>query len=472
MLKKLRNKKLQKKIWIILSILILPAFILWGSGSVIRNKEKGESAYIGKVFGRLIPSSEYKDSLEAIRTQALMQFGDKFSEMQKYFNFESQAIERITLLAEAKRRKINTTDKEIIELIENSTVFQRGSGFDDKTYQEVVRYVLHTQPRIFEEQTRQNITIAKLFKQVTDGMDVKDEEVRKEYARANEELSLYYAAAIPADFTKEIAVTEQEAEEYFTQNKLQFKQPLSFNLEYVASDSKDKIQSLLAQKDTQEHFNKLIKDMGLSIKETGLFQETAPVPGIGWSPEVLSLVSKAKVGQYLTVVQIDKMYYLFRLKEIKEPFIPDFSTTKDKVKEIVIKNKSVAIAKSKIEQCLAQLKQDFQTNPKTVDLDKTAKIFGLKSNVTNLFKYGSYIEGIGASDSFWTKAVNLKDDEISDVIALPSGFYVVKLKSRVPVDEKKFKEESAAFRQQLLMQKKQERFAEFTEELKKNVQRF
>ena len=63
MLKKLRNKKTAKRIWIVLAILILPAFVLWGAGSFMRNKEKGESAYAGKVFGRTVSTLEYQDAL-------------------------------------------------------------------------------------------------------------------------------------------------------------------------------------------------------------------------------------------------------------------------------------------------------------------------------------------------------------------------------------------------------------------------
>jgi parvulin-like peptidyl-prolyl isomerase len=53
---------------------------------------------------------------------------------------------------------------------------------------------------------------------------------------------------------------------------------------------------------------------------------------------------------------------------------------------------------------------------------------------------------------------------------MPSGFYVVKLKSRVPVDEKKFQEEKSAFAEKLTSQKKQEFFSKFIEELRKDAQ--
>jgi len=474
MLKKLRNKKTAKKIWIVLAILILPAFILWGSGSVLRNKEKGESEFAGKVQGRNIPFLEYKDAVSATRNQAIMQFGDDLAKIQKYLNLEDQGWERIIILAEAKRRKINANDKEVIKTINNYPFFQRKNQFDNRLYQEMLRYYFRTQPRVFEEETRQNIALSKLYNQVTEGIKISAEEVKKEYERTNEQLSLYYIAAIPQDFVNEVTASEQEIKDYFGNNNLQFKQPLTYNLEYLSADSKEKINKLLPFLSKKEDFNKLIKEMGLALKETGFFAETAPipVPEIGWSPEIINLISKARINQYLPPIQMGKTCYLFKVKDKKEPYIPDFENIKDKVKEAFNKHKAEEIAKTKIEECLKKLRQDYQKDPKSADFDKTAKLFGLKSSSTDLFKYGSYIEGIGASDIFWTMATRLLDNEFSEIISLPSGFYVVKSKSRVPIDEKKFKEENTEFTQRLLTMKKQDCFNKFVAELKKNSQRF
>lgn len=472
MLKKLRHKKTAKKVWIVLAILIVPAFVLWGAGSFMRsNKEDDRYGYVGKVFGKKISSLEYSDAMDAVRNQAFIQFGDNLAEVQKYLNLESQAWERIMLLAEAKRRRIKTKDKEIIETIESYPFFQRNDRFNERIYQDMLKYAFRAQARVFEEQVRQNLVISKLFGQVTDAVKIDNNEIRMEYEKANEQVSVYYIAALAADFAKALAPTDNEISAYFANNKLEFKEPLSFNLEYIASESEDKIKSLFPYVKKKEYFNKLLKDTKLEIKETGLFAETSPIPGIGWLPQVTELLFKVKIGQFLPALKMDKTYYLIRLKERKEPYIPEFDKIKDKVKEALIKERSTDIAKKKIEECYTKLKQDYTTNPGTVDFERTAATFGLKSNSTIMFKYGSYIEGIGASDAFWVYTKNLKENEPSKVISLPSGFYIIKIKSRLPVDENKFKEEAGEFGKKLLLQKKQEHFTSFVAELKKSSQR-
>lgn len=468
MLKRLRNKKTAKKVWIILAIIIVPAFVLWGSGSLIRSKQ--EATYAGRVFGKNISFLEYKDALEAVRNSAIMQFGENFSEMQKILNLESQAWMRIILLFEAKKRKITASDKEVIELIESYPYFQRNGQFDNRMYSELLHYVFHTQPRVFEEQARQNIIISKLYRQVTAVLKVSAEEIKTEYRKANEEISLYYIAGAPSDFAKDINPSDADLKAYFAANSLQFKQPLSFNLDYVVLESENKIKDVVSRLNKKRDFNKTIKEMGITLKETGLFAQTDPIPGIGWSPEILNLLSKLKIGQYSPPIQIGKYYYVLRLKETKEAYIPAFEKLKDKVKEAFIKERATRAAKERIEECLLKLKESQQINPKLTDLEKTAKECGLKSGSTDYFKYGSYIEGIGASDILWVKALELKEGGFSDIISMPSGFYIIKLKNRIPFDQNKFQGEQVEFSKKLLSQRQQEYFTQFTEDLKRKAQ--
>lgn len=464
MLKKLRHKKTAKKIWIVLAILILPAFVLWGSGSLVRNKE--ESGYAGKVFGREVSLLEYKDAYDAVKNMALLQFGDNLSEMQQYLNLESQAWERIALLHEAGKRKLRATDKEVVDLIESYPIFQRKGRFDNKTYSDMLRYAFRTQARAFEEQTRQNLILTKLYAQITDGIRVTEDEVKLEYRKANEEVSASYIASVPADFAKGILPSEQELKDYFNQRALEFKQPLSFNVEYVSMDSEEKIKNLYQRLIKKEDLRALAKEFGSEAKETGIFSQVESIPGIGWSPQIIDLLTKLNVGQYSPPIFMDKLYYILKLKEKRNPYIPEFSAIHDKIKETFTKATSEEIAKAKIEGCLNKLKDAYQADPKTVDFGRAAGEMGLKQGETKMFKFGSYLEGIGVSDNIWLIASSLKDGDFSGIISMPSGFYIIKPKTKTAIDEERFKKEKKEFAEKVLSQKKQEIFAKFVEELK------
>lgn len=465
MLKQLRNKKTAKKIWIILALIIVPAFVFWGFGGAFRNKQ--ESNIAGKILGKNITLLAFKDAMEAVKNQAVMQFGEeKFDEIRKYINLEDQAWERLILLGEAKRRKINANDQEVIELLEKYPFFQRKGQFDNRIYSEMLKYVFRTQPRAFEEQTRQNIVLSKLYTQITKDVSVPDEELKSEYDKANEELSIYYIAALPADFQNNIKSSEDEVKAYFKEKSFEFKEPLSFEAEYIILDSPEKAKKALPQLKRKQDLKKVAERLGGEAKETGLFRQTDPIPGIGWAPEVMGIISKMKAGELSAPIQIDKRYYLLRLKNRKEPYIPKYEDIKDKASQKFIAEKSWALAKQKIGECALAIKAG---NTDTVNFNKFAKEFGLKTEATENFKFGGYIEGIGGSDDFWNAAQKLKYNEISGVIQMPSGFYIIKVKFKRPVDLKKFEAEKDAFRQQLLLQKQQKHFADFLEGLKKKT---
>ncbi|MBI4708031.1 MAG: SurA N-terminal domain-containing protein [Candidatus Omnitrophica bacterium] len=469
MLKILRNKKTARKVWIVLALLIVPAFVFWGAGSLVRDKKEMGTA--GKIFGKNVSLLEYRDAYNAVRAQAQLQFGDNFSELRQYLDLENLAWDRLVLLYEAKRRKIKVSDKEVIELIRSVPIFQKKGRFDNRFYSETLRYFLRMQPRAFEEQIRQNITISKLYNQITENIKVTDEDIRKEYQKLNEEISLTYLAALPADFTKGIYPQEKEMREYFENNSVQFKQPLSFNLEYAVSDSEAKIKEAANLLPKKKKLELAAKDTGADFNKTGLFAQSDPIPGIGWSPEILELImTKLKPGQFSEPLNIDKKFYIVGLIERREPYIPEFAQAKDKVKEAMIKTESAKIAKEKIEACLTKMQSDFKINPKTIDFTKLAKEFSLKTDSTSPFKFGSYIEGIGASDNFWAAAQKLKENEFSPVISMPSGYYIIKTKSKTPIDEKKFASEKTEFGKKILAQKQQESFVKFTAELKQKAQ--
>ena len=461
MLKVLRKRKTAKKVWIILCFIIVPPFVLWGFGSAFRTK--GEPAYAGRVFNKTISFLEYQNAIEATKNQAIMQFGDKFYEIQKSLNMDSQAWERIILLIEAKKRKIRVSDREVIEQIKKYPFFERQGQFDDKIYQQMLRYVFRSQPRDFEEQTRQNLILAKLYKEVAKDITLKDAETKEEYRKANEEISISYLASLPTDFQKDINPSEKEIKDYFTKNSIQFKQPVSFNLEYIAFEQEDKAKEAVNRLDKKIDIAKVAKETGTIAKETGLFSYLDPIPGIGWSPEIFGILSKAKVNQVLPLIHIDKNYYALKIKEIKEAYIPELDKVKDKVKDFLIKDATKKIAQTKINEALQKIKSGIK------DFNKIAKELGIKTDSTISFKYGSYIEGIGASDNFWLAADKLQENEISDIIQNTSGFYIIKLKTHAKIEDKKFEAEKKDFSDKLLVQKQQEFFMKFIQDLKRKA---
>ncbi len=470
----LRNRKTAKRILIVLACIIIPAFVFWGAGSMMRSRDK--TSFAGTINGRNISLLEYRDSYNAVLNIAIMQFGESLNDIKQQLRLETQAWERLVLLAEAQRRRITAPDREVIDTIRNYPFLQKEGSFNQRQYDELLRYVFHTQARTFEEQVRQNIILTKLYDQATSGITVSDEEVRKEYQRQNEEVSLYYIAGIPKEFSSNVTVSPEDVEAYYTANSLSFKQPRSFNIEYLSISSKDKkeeeikalLKKIAARVGKKEDFRLVAKDEGLEVKESGFFTENDPLPGIGWAPQAITLLQKIKPGEFLPVLRMDEEYLLTKLIDTREARVPAFDEIKSQVKEALIQEKSRELTKAALAEARTQLSA-LNRPPEQADFDAVAKERGLQAKVTGFFKYGSYIEGIGASDLFWDKARDLKANEVSEILETPSGFSLIALKEKKPLDEAAFNAAKKEFSAGVLRSKKAALFQQFAQELIKKA---
>lgn len=473
MLKKLRKKKTSKKILILLACVIIPAFAFWGLSSVLESKK--ERMYLGKISGRTISIQDYRGALDGVKNLAILQYGDNYAQVRNSLDFDGQTWERLILIAEAKKKGINVSDKEVIDFIMSYPVFGKDGRFDHDLYKEILRYVFDTPARTFEEQTRENLIIAQLYDQATKGITISDEELRDEYKKLNQEVSLDFIYANPLDFLKEVPQDEATIKEYFDDNSIEFKQPLSFNIEYVKTEilPEEQIKKIFLQlRKKRDNFAEAAGELDLEVNSSGSFAENDPIPGIGWAPRITSLITKRNSGDLIEPIEMDNNYYIIKIAQKDLPFIPVYDAIKDQVKTAYVKNTSEKLAKKRAEDAQQELGNLYLQNPKSANLKEIAKNHGLKIGTTELFKYGSYLEGIGSSDIFWMSADKLEEAQPSEIIETSSGYYIIEVKSRVPMDQESFIADKEALAEIVLMQKKQDYFSSLLRDLNKQTRRF
>jgi len=473
MLKKLRKKKTSKKILIFLAIVIIPAFAFWGLSSVMEGKK--QDMYVGRILNRKVSIMDYREALDAVKNLAVLQYGDNFAQVRNSLDYDGQTWERLTLLAEAKKRRIRVSDKEVIDFIKSYSFFHKDGRFNQDLYKEILRYLFDTQARAFEEQARGNLIIAELYDRVTDGITVSDEEVRDEYKKINQEVDLDYIYANPLDFVQEAPEDETALGDYFAGNSIAFKRPLSFSIEYVKTEilPEEEIKKVFLQlRKKVNNFKPAAAELGLEAISSESFSENDPIPGIGWAPRITSLIARIDTGDLLEPIQMDDNYYIIKLTQKKLPFIPDYDSVKEEVRKAYVLDASQKLAKRMIEESMEELRSQYLDDQRSANFRQTAKERGLKDGTTGLFKHGSYLEGMGSSDIFWSAADKLEEGQPSEIIETSSGYYIIKVKSKIPMDEESFNVDKEALTEFVLMQKKQDLFSNYLGDLKKKTQRF
>ncbi|MBN2453169.1 MAG: SurA N-terminal domain-containing protein [Candidatus Omnitrophica bacterium] len=205
MLDILRGKNVKKLVLIGILILILPAFVLWGTGNLGGSKTKGPSS-VGLIDGKKVGFDDFADSLRAARCQIIMGYYDQPKLLDSLLNSKEFlgkfAWDRLLMANEAKKAGIRITDGDVVRYIRNHPMFMRNGSFDERFYIYVLRNNMGLEPRAFEEIARQNIAIQQLNDSLTVSIAVNDEEVTKAYKTANEKFDQKKFEEERGDFAK------------------------------------------------------------------------------------------------------------------------------------------------------------------------------------------------------------------------------------------------------------------------------
>jgi peptidyl-prolyl cis-trans isomerase D len=477
MLKALRKKEVAKKILYVLAAIIIPAFVLWGSGSLIRGRSSEN--YAGEIFGKKISLDQFRNSLIAVKNQAIIKFGDNFFKIQQFLNLDKEAWDRLILLYEARKRKIKVLDSEVVNRIQGLPFLQTNGQFDAKLYQYLLSRILQTQARDFEEQIRQTIMFEKLYEQITKDIKANEDDALEAYKKENEQIKIGYIGFLTKDFEAGITIEEKELKDYFQEHSANFRKPASMNIEYIGMDfpedpteenkqaAREKITEIYSLLKQEKDLKKISEKYSLPIKETGLFNLGDPIPGFGLEFEIIQAAANLSSEAISNPIEIPKGIYLLKLKEKKASYIPFFEEAKPSVEQIFKNQKAQKLTEDKAKEYLSKLEEVYRADPGDFNLENTAKNDSLNYAQTPLFKFGEYVPDIGASQEFSKKAFNLKDgNKILDLVSTTKGAYILRLEQFVPIDENKFAKEKDAFKEGLLFKRKDDAFNQFFLELK------
>ncbi|MFA5146671.1 MAG: SurA N-terminal domain-containing protein [Candidatus Omnitrophota bacterium] len=324
MLKFFRQKYVSKVIFWGLVILVMPAFVLWGTGNLGGSGEKGPS-YVGTIDGRKISFEKLYESMTAMRSILVLNYAGQEKILESFLSnkpfLAKVAWDRLIMLKEAKTHKIDISDREVIDYIRSHPLFIRNGTFDDKIYQHVLRYNIGLTPRTFEEIVRENLAIQKLNDIIAKDIKVTDEEVAQAYRREKEQFKISYILTEYKDLADAAAVEDARAKEYYDLNRNEFVIPLKEGeKEHFAAfdDVKSSIKSYLAEKDARqlaikntdemrekvvgmmegdkETFETAASKLNLKVTESKLFSRSDYLDGIGEAWTIADIASTLTGG--------------------------------------------------------------------------------------------------------------------------------------------------------------------------------
>ncbi len=192
----------------------------------------------GSIFKKQVPLVLFARAHDAVTRQALMNYGDKFRERVPPEELDQRAWERLAFLQEAKRKGIRVSDKEVIDEIATYPLFRAADGsFDKSAYQHLIQYSFGTTPRAFEEETRENMTIAKLVRQIAEAAPISDADVQEAYRRKEEAIRATVLAVPDEGLAQEIADAARQQPSWISQAAAQLGKEAVFTPLFKRADT-------------------------------------------------------------------------------------------------------------------------------------------------------------------------------------------------------------------------------------------
>jgi len=333
MLKLLRKKGFAKKMIWAVAIVIIFSFGFFGTAYLITGS--GGTNYAGKIFGKKISVEDFNKVYQNARTQAVRQYGYNLNKVAHLLNLETQTWDLLILLHEAKKRKIQISNNEIVRNIEEDNSFKQNGQFDILLYNTILRN-LQIRPRDYEENVRDNLRIAKLYKQATSSVTLSEEDVFKEYQNRNEKIQTSYVLVLSDSFNEDVNPEASKIEQYYQQNKSEFLIPPSVNVQYLTfdfpeldesaedpeaeadnnEDLEDKIEEekdLIREKAdavfeellVNPDMEKIAEQHNIEVKTSGFFSLEQPNLTLGWSYDLLNRIFQMNLNEVNEPIETD-----------------------------------------------------------------------------------------------------------------------------------------------------------------------
>jgi peptidyl-prolyl cis-trans isomerase D len=485
-MKILRKKGVMKKILWFVAVIIILSFGLFSNAYRMSNRTAGGHTYAGKIFGKKISFEDFERYYQQTEIQAMIQYDQNFRKIKEFLNLSAETWDRLILLHEADRRRIHISNQAVVEAVKNSQTgsgrkfFERDGQFDPLLYNDILRYVFKVTARDFEEGMRNSLKYIELYKQVTEGITVSDNEIHEAYRQKNEKIQLSYVLVSADQFKNQITLDENAAQDYYKLHKDEFAVPPMINVEYIildypenASDDdkkavKTKVENIVKELiANNKDLAAAAKKFDVELKTSGFFSMEQPNLQIGSSYETLQALFQFDVGHVTQPVETPNGYKIIRMKEKKTGYVPEYAQAKDKVIEAWKLSEGKKLAKQKAEENLTAVKNAFK-DVRRPDFAATAKNLKLEIQQTPVFSRNEYLPNLGISKEFQAVAFSLNEDNrlADNVVETLRGYAILYLDSKQPIDEKDYEKQKQEIADGLLTEKRNAAFSEFLTQLR------
>ncbi len=248
------------------------------------------------------------------------------------------------------------------------------------------------------------------------------------------------------DNTRPLAEVRKEIEEQLKWQKAQ-------------AEAERIAKSLEATTKTPADLEKMAKERGLTVIETGLFLADQPIGGLGPQPEMAQRVFATKEGEVTPALRVAAGWAFATVTGRQDAYVPALAEVKEKVRDDLSMEKAAELAKTRAAALAADLKA-------AKDFTAAAKRVGLEVKPTELIARGAAIPDIGVSEAIDEAAFALPVGGVSDAITTPTGTAIVRVAEKVGVTDAEIEAGKDQLRDELVNQRRDKFFGAYMQKAK------
>ena len=461
MLEVLRRKGVNKTILWIIAIIVILSFGVFGTAYRLDNTINSA----GSMFGHNVNIKDFEKAYLDARDQAIRIYGEEFFKKGSRIDMEQEAWDRLVLLKEAQKRDITATDQEVVAFIALLPYFQREGQFDQTLYEEVVQNpsLFDRSTQDFEDGVRKQLIIKKLLDSVAPDVVLSEDQLKKEYQKRNEKITLQYVLFSAADLGKNASAGDDEIKTYYDNHKEEFRAAPTIVLNYVQTKDKALADTLSKELTPGTNFAALAKTLKLEMKTSAPFTQEAPILTFASNPDDIAKFFAMKPGEYSPALEAPDGWQVIQLKEKKDSSVPPLQEIKDKVRDAVLLEKGFGVAKPEADKALSTLNEAL----KTKDFKTAATQLGLKVEETPAFGRKDYVASTGLIQEFQQEADELNTQKrLSGVISSSQGPAIIYLEKMEKPEDAQFESDKENFKEMLNAEQRNQILITFMSQLR------
>jgi peptidyl-prolyl cis-trans isomerase D len=227
-------------------------------------------------------------------------------------------------------------------------------------------------------------------------------------------------------------------------------------------DAEQIAKGLESQIKTAADLDRIAKERGFHVQDTGLFLRDEPIDGLGPAPEISSQAFTLAEGTPTKALRVSRGWVFAVVTGKQDPYLPQLAEVQTKVRDDLTRERAAEIAKNKAAEIAASLKA-------ASDFAAAAKKAGLEVKTTELVARGSALPDIGISPDIDKVAFALPQGGVSDPIATPQGTAIVRVVEKEAVTDEQIASGSDQTRTELIDQRRDRLFSGYMVKAKEKL---